>query len=76
MVIKSHIILLTNKALSNEVEFFLTKKDAFERLSFSPLHKCISAIRVLAYDSAADAVDEYFRLSATTARLCVEHFVE
>ncbi|XP_013601509.1 PREDICTED: uncharacterized protein LOC106308955 [Brassica oleracea var. oleracea] len=35
-----------------------------------------SAIRVLAYGSALDAVDECLRLGATTARLCVENFVE
>ena len=31
---------------------------------------------MLAYGSALDAVDEYLRLGATTARLCVEDFVE
>ena len=62
--------------LSNEVEYFRQKKDAVGRLSLSPLQKCTAAIRVLAYGSAADAVDEYLRLGAATARLCVEQFVE
>ncbi|XP_048624466.1 uncharacterized protein LOC125592892 [Brassica napus] len=62
--------------LSNDVEFFRQKKDALGRLSLSQLQKCTTAIRVLAYGSAADAVDEYLRLGATIARLCVEHFVE
>ncbi|XP_048618668.1 uncharacterized protein LOC111208289 isoform X1 [Brassica napus] len=62
--------------LSNEVEYFREKKDALGRRSLSALQKCTAAIRVLAYGSAADAVDEYLRLSATSARLCVEHFVE
>ncbi|XP_009128548.2 putative nuclease HARBI1 [Brassica rapa] len=62
--------------LSNEVEYFRQKKDALGRLSLSPLQKCTAAIRVLAYGSAADAVDEYLRLGGTTVRLCVEHFVE
>jgi len=62
--------------LSNDVEFFRQKKDALGRSSLSPLQKCTAAIRVLAYGSAAGAVDEYLRLGATTARLCVEHFVE
>lgn len=30
----------------------------------------------MAYGSALDAVDEYLRLGETTARLCVENFVE
>uniref|UniRef100_A0A0D3CJ63 DDE Tnp4 domain-containing protein n=1 Tax=Brassica oleracea var. oleracea TaxID=109376 RepID=A0A0D3CJ63_BRAOL len=45
-------------------------------ISLSPIQKCTAAIRVLAYGSAADTVDEYLRLGETTTRLCVEHFVE
>uniref|UniRef100_A0A0D3BK38 DDE Tnp4 domain-containing protein n=1 Tax=Brassica oleracea var. oleracea TaxID=109376 RepID=A0A0D3BK38_BRAOL len=62
--------------LSNEVEYFRQKKDALGRISLSPLQKCTAAIRVLAYDTAADVVDEYLRVSETTTRSCVEHFVE
>ena len=60
--------------LSNEVEFFRQKRDALGRLSLSPLQKCTAAIRILAYGSAADAVDEYLRLGETTTRSCVEYF--
>uniref|UniRef100_A0A0D3DHL6 DDE Tnp4 domain-containing protein n=1 Tax=Brassica oleracea var. oleracea TaxID=109376 RepID=A0A0D3DHL6_BRAOL len=62
--------------LSNEVHFFRQKKDSLGRLSLSPLQKCSAAIRLLAYGSAADTVDEYLRLGETTARSCLEHFVE
>ena len=62
--------------LSNEVQFFCQKKDSLGRLGLSPLQKCIAVIRVLAYGSAADAVDEYFRLGETTTRKCLENFVE
>ncbi|XP_033137354.1 putative nuclease HARBI1 isoform X1 [Brassica rapa] len=62
--------------LSNEVPFFRQKKDVTGRCGLSALQKCTAAIRVLAYGSALDAVDEYLRLGATTARLCVENFVE
>uniref|UniRef100_A0A0D3CGI0 DDE Tnp4 domain-containing protein n=1 Tax=Brassica oleracea var. oleracea TaxID=109376 RepID=A0A0D3CGI0_BRAOL len=62
--------------LSNEVEFFRQKKDCLGRLSLSPLQKCTLAIRLLAYGGAADTVDEYIRLGATTTRSCLEHFVE
>uniref|UniRef100_A0A0D3BIL9 Myb-like domain-containing protein n=1 Tax=Brassica oleracea var. oleracea TaxID=109376 RepID=A0A0D3BIL9_BRAOL len=61
---------------SNEVQFFRQKQDVTGRLGLSALQKCSTAIRVLAYGSALDAVDEYLRLGATTARLCVENFVE
>ncbi|XP_048602119.1 putative nuclease HARBI1 [Brassica napus] len=62
--------------LSNEVQFFRQKQDVTGRLGLSALQKCTTAIRVLAYGSALDAVDEYLRLGTTTARLCVENFVE
>ncbi|KAL0742324.1 hypothetical protein Bca4012_083837 [Brassica carinata] len=48
--------------LSNEIPFFHQTEDALGRRSLSPLQKCTAAIRVLAYGSAADAVDEYLRL--------------
>ncbi|XP_018513873.2 uncharacterized protein LOC103865118 [Brassica rapa] len=62
--------------LSNEVQFFRQKKDGLGRLGLSALQKCTAAIRVLAYGTAADAVDEYLRLGETTTRACVEKFVE
>ena len=62
--------------LSNEVQFFRQKKDALGRLGLSTLQKCTAAIRVLAYGTAADTVDEYLRLGESTTRKCVEHFVE
>uniref|UniRef100_A0A0D3DNG5 DDE Tnp4 domain-containing protein n=1 Tax=Brassica oleracea var. oleracea TaxID=109376 RepID=A0A0D3DNG5_BRAOL len=46
------------------------------RLGLSALQKCTVAIRVLAYGTAADTVDEYLRLGETTTRSCVENFVE
>uniref|UniRef100_A0A0D3CCC8 Uncharacterized protein n=1 Tax=Brassica oleracea var. oleracea TaxID=109376 RepID=A0A0D3CCC8_BRAOL len=45
-------------------------------LGLFPLQKCTAAIRVLAYGSAADAVDEYLRLCATITRSCLENFVD
>uniref|UniRef100_A0A0D2ZTF0 DDE Tnp4 domain-containing protein n=1 Tax=Brassica oleracea var. oleracea TaxID=109376 RepID=A0A0D2ZTF0_BRAOL len=61
---------------SNEVRFFRQKQDVTGRLGLSALQKCTAAIRVLAYGYVLDAIDEYLRLGATTARLCVENFVE
>ena len=63
--------------LSNDVQFFRQKKkDALGKLGISSLQKCTAAIRVLAYGTAADTVDEYLRLGESTTRKCVEHFVE
>ncbi|KAL0864906.1 hypothetical protein Bca101_044024 [Brassica carinata] len=62
--------------LSNEVQYFRQTQDGLGRTSLSPLQKCNAALRVLAYGSAADSVNEYLRLSETTTRLCLEHFVD
>ena len=62
--------------LSNHMVYFQPTHDATGRASLSPLQKCTAAIRMLAYGCAADAVDEYVRIGASTARLCLEHFVE
>ncbi|XP_024007769.1 uncharacterized protein LOC112083888 [Eutrema salsugineum] len=50
--------------------------DAIGRPGLSGLQKCTAAIRLLAYGTGADAVDEYLRLGESTARSCLEHFVE
>ncbi|KAJ9546702.1 hypothetical protein OSB04_019245 [Centaurea solstitialis] len=42
----------------------------------SPLQKCTSAIRQLAYESAADSIDEYLRMSETTSRECLDSFCQ
>ena len=62
--------------LSNDVQYFREKKDGLGRISLSPLQKCTTAIRVLAYSCVGDTVDEYLRLGKTPTRLCVENLVE
>ncbi|KAL0773800.1 hypothetical protein Bca101_038951 [Brassica carinata] len=62
--------------LFNEVHFFQQRPDGLGRLGLSTLQKCTTAIRVLAYGTAADTVDEYLRLGETTTRSCLENFVE
>uniref|UniRef100_A0A0D3BD91 Uncharacterized protein n=1 Tax=Brassica oleracea var. oleracea TaxID=109376 RepID=A0A0D3BD91_BRAOL len=62
--------------LSNEVQFFHQKKNGLGRFGLSSLQKCIAAICVLAYGTAADTVDEYLRLGETTTRSCLENFLE
>ncbi|XP_056860245.1 uncharacterized protein LOC130508653 [Raphanus sativus] len=63
-------------SLSQNVPFFQHKPDATGRLGLSPLQKCTAAIRMLAYGSAADAVDEYLRLGESTALSCLHHFTD
>ncbi|CAM8934195.1 unnamed protein product [Rhodiola kirilowii] len=57
-------------------DWFKQKKDASGRLGLSPLQKCTAALRMLAYGIAADAVDEYVRISESTARLALTKFTK
>ena len=49
--------------------------DALHRKGLSLLHKCTTALRILAYGSLADGVDEYVRIGETTIVECLERFV-
>ncbi|KAJ9538425.1 hypothetical protein OSB04_031158 [Centaurea solstitialis] len=60
--------------LERELDYFKQHWDARGVKGFSLLQKCTSAIRQLAYGSAADATDEYLRMSETTSRDCLENF--
>ncbi|XP_010424263.1 PREDICTED: putative nuclease HARBI1 [Camelina sativa] len=62
--------------LSNEILFFQQRRDATGRFALSAIQKCTAAIRMMAYGCAADALDEYLRLSETTAMQCLVNFVE
>ena len=42
----------------------------------SPLQKCTSAIRQLAYGTPADALDEYLKIAESTSVKCLKLFVE
>lgn len=52
---------------SNEEGFFQQRRDATGRLGLSTLQKCTTAICIMAYGCASDAVDECLRMGETTA---------
>ncbi|XP_024013813.1 uncharacterized protein LOC112087893 isoform X1 [Eutrema salsugineum] len=62
--------------LSNEIPYFQQRRNAHGRFGLSGLQKCTAAIRMMAYGCPADAVDEYLRLGASTALLCLKNFTE
>ncbi|WZZ08093.1 hypothetical protein YC2023_094014 [Brassica napus] len=62
--------------LSEWFPFFQQRRDATGRFGLSPLQKCTAVIRMLAYGSAADAVDEYLRLGESTALSCLHNFTD
>ena len=73
---RKHVFLRIVEALGNHVEFFRMSVGAVGRTSISPLQKCTAAIRMLAYGSPADFLDEYIRIGKTTSTLCLERFVK
>ncbi|XP_021731013.1 uncharacterized protein LOC110697919 [Chenopodium quinoa] len=52
-------VRIMSKVVEGDV-YFQQRRDAAGRLGLSPLQKCTAAIRMLGYDMATDAVDEYF----------------
>ncbi|XP_020972564.1 uncharacterized protein LOC107627165 [Arachis ipaensis] len=63
-------------ALSNVYPYFQQRVNATRRRGLSPLQKCTTAIWMLAYGVAADAVDDYVRIDESTTIECLEKFVE
>ncbi|KAI5412496.1 hypothetical protein KIW84_057242 [Lathyrus oleraceus] len=70
-----HVFLRIVDALGNHDEYFQMRVDATGKMGLSPLQKCTSAIRMLAYGSPADLVDEYVRIGESTSIECLERFV-
>ena len=61
--------------LNNYDEYFQMRVDVLCRKGLSPWQKCTTTIRILAYGSLADSVDEYVQIGETTALECWERFV-
>lgn len=59
------------ETLGQHDEYFLMMVDATSRSSLSPLQKCTVVIRMLAYETSADSVDDYLRIGETTILKCV-----
>ncbi|XP_048501295.1 uncharacterized protein LOC125497681 [Beta vulgaris subsp. vulgaris] len=73
---RKHVFLRIVEVLITRNEFFKQRPDATGRLGASGLQKCTAAIRLLAYGTSADSVDDYLRISASLARDSLQHFVE
>ncbi|CAN1310647.1 Protein ALP1-like [Linum perenne] len=68
---------LFNRVLGDVVRYdssFALRQDALGRLSLSPEQKITSVLRMLAYGSSADSVDEYCRMGASTTLACFKQF--
>ncbi|KAL5154374.1 hypothetical protein HKD37_19G053745 [Glycine soja] len=64
------------KTLNNCYPYFQMRYDAFGRRGLSLLQKCTSTIRILAYGSPFDSVDEYVRIGESTVVECLKDFVK
>lgn len=73
---RQHVFLRIVQALEAYDPFFQQRRDATGRLGLSALQKCTAAIRMLAYGTPADMVDEYLRLSESTALRALKKFTE
>ncbi|XP_057793458.1 uncharacterized protein LOC131010081 [Salvia miltiorrhiza] len=72
---KSLFLRIVDAVTAND-EYFQQRPDCTGRQGLSPLQKCTGAMRVLAYGTTTDAVDEYLRMSSTVTRDAVIHFIE
>jgi hypothetical protein len=63
-------------ALSDWDPFFTQRVDATGRDGHSPLQKCTAAIRMLAYGSPADQLNEVLKIAASTALECLGKFAK
>ncbi|CAJ2675676.1 unnamed protein product [Trifolium pratense] len=70
-----HVFLRIVEALGNHDEYFQTRTDAVGKMGLSPLQKCTAALRILAYGSPADSVDDYVRIGESTTLECLDRFV-
>jgi len=63
---KKPLFMRIVETLSNWDPYFTQRVDATGRDGHSPLQKCTAAIRMLAYGSPADQLDEVLKIAAST----------
>jgi hypothetical protein len=71
---QKHIFLRIVGDLSSSDNYFTQRVDAANKEGISPLAKCTTTMRMLAYGVAADAVDEYIKISSSTTLECLLRF--
>ncbi|ETV78614.1 hypothetical protein H257_08108 [Aphanomyces astaci] len=68
------LFLRISRDLEQHSVFFQQRRDATGALGFSTIQKCTVAMRMLAYGSAADSIDENFRMGESTVLKTLELF--
>jgi len=64
---QKHIFLQIVRDLSSSDNYFTQQVDATKQEGISPLAKCTTTMRMLAYGVAADVVNEYIKIGSSTA---------
>jgi hypothetical protein len=72
---RKHLFLHIVEALGNWSPYFRLRRDAFGKVGLSPWQKCTAAIRMLAYGTPADLMDEAFGGAESTDVECMINFV-
>uniref|UniRef100_I1Q392 DDE Tnp4 domain-containing protein n=1 Tax=Oryza glaberrima TaxID=4538 RepID=I1Q392_ORYGL len=73
---RKHLFLHIVEALGVWSPYFQLRRDAFGKVGLSPLQKCTAAMRMLAYGTPADLMDESYGVAETTAIECLINFVQ
>jgi hypothetical protein len=71
---QKHVFLRIVGDLSSSDDYFTQRVNAANKEGISPLAKCTTTMRMLAYGVAADAVDEYIKIGGTTTLECLCRF--
>jgi len=62
-------------AFGNHGEYSQMRSNVVGKMGLLSLQKCTAGIRILAYRSLANCVDEYVRIGECTATQCLQKFV-
>lgn len=72
--IRRELFIRIVDGISNHSIYFQHISDALGQMGLSPLQKCTSAIRQLAYGTAADLFDESIQIGEKTSLECLQNF--
>ncbi|KAI3741293.1 hypothetical protein L1987_58965 [Smallanthus sonchifolius] len=72
--IRRNLFLRIVNDLEREMDYFKLKWDARGRRGFTPIQKCTTAMRQLAYGSGSDELDENIKIAKKTTRICLYKF--
>ena len=64
------------ESLTENDDYFLQKYDAAQRMDFTSIQTVTASMRMLAYESSADQLDEVIRMGETTVLECLKRFVK